>query len=309
LGGWRSPWTAASEALARSGSWPVALAGFLARGGIVLFVLPVIVPPSLVGLATFIGPASITPDGPTPGLIVRIALVVVVVGAALVAGTTVGAKAEIVLIRTASTPTDGPAPGILRRVVLIRLISLLPVAIVLGFGIQRLGEIAYLELTLPTDLVTPIAIRVAARAPEVVAAIFVAWLFGETWGGLATRLAVLREAGLARALGGGLALLVRRIVVVVPVLIVSVVVAVLVLGGAVGLISWSFGFVRDALLGGVGIGGVLAMIGSTLLFVACWVAGLGAAAVLATWRGLAWTLVVGEDHRGSGGPGPRRATL
>jgi hypothetical protein len=189
------------------------------------------------------------------------------------------------------------------------LISLLPVAIALGIGVQRLGQITYLELTLPTDLVTPIAIRVAARAPEVVGAILLAWLFGETWGGVATRLAVLRSAGLARALGGGLTLLLRRIVVVVPALVVSVLVALLVLSLAVGLTAWSWGLVRDVLLGGAGIGGVLAMVGSTLLFVICWAAGLTAAAVLATWRGLTWTLVVGEDHRGSGGPGPERGTL
>ena len=51
---------------ARPGLWPVALAGFLARGGIVLFVAPVVVAPSLVALATFIGPASITPTGRRP---------------------------------------------------------------------------------------------------------------------------------------------------------------------------------------------------------------------------------------------------
>ena len=309
MDGWRSAWTAAGRALAGSGLWPVALAGFLARGGIVLFVLPIVVPPSLVGLATFIGPASITPDGPTPGLLLRMAVGVGLVGAALLAGTAVGAAAEIALIGSGGGRPDQPAPGLLRRVVAIRLISLLPVAIAFGIGVQRLGQITYLELTLPTDLVTPIAIRVAARAPEVVSAILLAWLFGETWGGVATRLAVLRSAGLARALGGGLTVLLRRIVVVVPALVVSVVVALLVLSLAVGLIAWSWGFVRDVLLGGTGIGGVLAMAGSTLLFVICWAAGLTGAAVLATWRGLTWTLVVGEDHRGSGGTGPERGTL
>jgi hypothetical protein len=289
--------------------WPVALAGFLARGGIVVFVLPILVPPSLVGLATFIGPASITPDGPTPGLLLRIVLGIALVGAALLVGTAVAAAAEIALIGSGGGRPDQPAPGLLRRVVAIRLISLLPVAIALGIGVQRLGQITYLELTLPTDLVTPIAIRVAARAPEVVGAILLAWLFGETWGGVATRLAVLRSAGLARALGGGLTLLLRRIVVVVPALVVSVLVALLVLSLAVGLTAWSWGLVRDVLLGGAGIGGVPAMVGSTLLFVICWAAGLTAAAGLAMWRGLTWTLVVGEDHRGSGGPGPERGTL
>jgi hypothetical protein len=313
--GWRSAWTAAGRALAGLGLWPVALAGFLARGGIVVFVLPVIVPPSLVGLATFIGPASITPDGPTPGLLLRIALAIALFSAVLLAGTIVGAAAEIALIGAGRSdpglgdPLPPAASGLLRRVVAIRLISLLPVAIVFGIGVQRLGQIAYLELTLPTDLVTPIAIRVAARAPEVVGAILLAWLVGETWGGLATRLAVLWAAGLARALGGGLNLLLRRIVVVVPLLALSVLGAVVVLGLAIGLIAWSWGFVRDALLGGTGFSGMLVMAGSTLLFVTCWVAGLTGAAALATWRGLTWTLFLGEDHRGSGGTRPERATL
>ena len=309
MDGWRSAWTAAGRALAAPGLWPVALAGFLARGGIVLFVLPVIIPPSLVGLATFIGPASITPDGPTPGLLLRIALGVGLFGAAVLAGTAVGAAAEIALIGSGGGRSDRPAARLLRRVVAIRLISLLPLAIAFGIGVQRLGQIAYLELTLPTDLVTPIAIRVAARAPEVVIAILLAWLFGETWGGVATRLAVLRSAGLARALGGGLTLLLRRIVVVVPALVVSVVVALLVLSLAIGLVAWSWAFVRDVLLAGTGIGDVLTMAGSTLLFLTCWTAGLTSAGVLATWRGLTWTLVVGEDHRGSGGTGPERGTL
>ena len=207
------------------GLWPVALAGFLARGGLVLFVAPVVVPPSLVALATFIGPASITPTGPTTGLIVRIALGIGLLVAALLAGVVVGAIAEIALI---SAGADGRRPGdrLLRRVVLIRLVSLLPVAVVFAIGIQRLGQIVYLELTLPTDLVTPIVIRVAAQAPEIVGAILVAWIFGETWGGLATRLAVLRGDGAGRALAGGLGLFARRIVAVLPLLAGSVLVAV-----------------------------------------------------------------------------------
>jgi hypothetical protein len=314
MDGWRSALTAARRALAELALWPIALAGFLARGGIVLFALPIIVPPSLVGLATFIGPASITLDGPTPGLLVRIVITISVVSAALLVGTIVGAAAEIALIGAGRSdpglgdPLPLPAAGLLRRIVAIRLISLLPLAIVFAAGVQRIGQITYLELTLPTDLVTPIAIRVAARAPEIVGAFLLAWLFGETWGGLATRLAVLRTASLARALGGGLTLLLRRIVVV-PLLAASVLAAVAVLGLAIGLIAWSWGYVRDALLGGTGISGVLAMAGSTLLFVTCWVAGLTGAAALATWRGLTWTLLLGEDHRGSGGTRSQRATL
>jgi hypothetical protein len=305
---WRSTRAAARDALASPGLWPVALAGFLARGGLVLFVAPVVIAPSLVGLATFIGPASITPTGPTTGLIVRIALGIGLLGAAILAGVVIGAAAEIALISAAN---GGRRPGdrLLARVVVVRLVSLLPVATVFALGIQRLGQIVYLELTLPTDLVTPIVIRVVAQAPEIVRAIIVAWIFGETWGGLATRLAVLRGDGPGRALAGGLAVFVRRILAILPLLVVSLVVAAGVLVLVVLTIGWSWDFVRQALLGGAGIGAIAAMAGATLLFVACWVAGLAIAGALATWRAVAWTLVLGEDHRGSGGTAPERATL
>ena len=227
---------------------------------------------------------------------------------ALAGGTVAGAAAEIALIE-AGSGREVASPGLLRRVSLIRLASLVPVAIVLGIGIQRLGQIVYQELTLPTDLVTPIAIRVASRAPEVVAAIIVAWLLGETWAGLATRIAVIRGAGLVESLRAGLGLLVRRAPGVLGLLVASSLVAGLVLGIAIGLIGWSWDLVRDALLGGAGIGAVALMAASTLVFAGAWFGGLVATGILATWRALAWTLAVGEDHRGSGGIPPERATL
>ena len=286
----------------------MALAGFLARGGLVLFVLPIVVLPSLVGLATFIDPATITPTGPTAGLIVRIAIAGIVLLVALLGGTVAGAAAEIALVE-AGSGIEAASTGLLRRVSLIRLVTMAPVAVVFGIGIQRLGQIVYQELTLPTDLVTPIAIRVASQAPEVVAAIVVAWLFGETWAGLATRIAVIRGAGLAEALGAGLGFLVRRAAGVLGLLVASSLVAVLVLAIAVGLIGWSWDLVHDVLLGGPGIGGVAAMAASTLVFAGAWFSGLAVAGILATWRALAWTLAEGEDHRGSGGIPPERATL
>lgn len=309
MSAWRSARTAAHDVLARPALWPIALAGFLARGGILLFIAPVVIPPSLVGLATFIGPASITPTGPTAGLILRIGLGTVLLAAAVLLGTIAAALAEVALIAAADGAPGRIAPGVVRRVVLIRLVTLLPAALALVLGIQRLGQIVYLELTLPTDLVTPLPIRVAAQAPGIVAAIVLAWLAGETWGGLATRLAVLRGAGVRRALLGGLGLFGRRLVNSLALLVVSVVVAIAVLGPAIGLIGWSWDLVRDNLLDASAIASVPAVIGATILFASCWLVGLVMAGALAAWRGVAWTLVVGEDHRGSGEASPERATL
>jgi hypothetical protein len=296
-------------AVGRPDLWPLALAGFLARGGIVLFVAPIVSPPSLVGLATFIGPASITPTGPTSGLILRIAVTAGVLGGAILLGTIAGSAAELALIEQSGGSSSARMPGLLRRIVLIRLIGLLPVAVVLGLGVQELGQIVYQELTLPTDLVTPIVIRVAVRAPAIVGAIVLAWLAGETWAGLATRLAVLRGAGVGRALAGALGFSIRRAIAVVPLAILSVLLAAGVLGLVIGLIGWSWDFVRDTLLATSGSGDLLALAASTLLFIVCWLGGLTIAAALAAGRGVAWTMVVGQDHRGSGGTASERATL
>lgn len=309
MAGWRSSSAAAFGVLRRPGLWPIALAGFLARGGIVLFVAPVVVPPSLVGLATFIGPASITPAGPTTGLIVRVILGAGLLAVAVLLGTIIGSMAELALIGAVRGETGGSVPGLLRRVVVIRLICLLPVAIVIGLGIQRLGQIVYEELTLPSDLVTPMAIRVVIRAPQIVGAIVVAWLAGETWAGLATRLAAVQGSGVGHALAGAIGLWIRRAVPIVALAALSTVLAVGVLALAIGLVAWSWGFARDALLGSTGPADLVTIGGSTVLFAACWLIGLTAAGALAAGRAVAWTLIVGEDHRGSGGTAPERATL
>jgi hypothetical protein len=328
VGGLRSARAAAGRTIARPALWPIGLAGFLARGGIVLFSLPIIVAPSVVGVGTFIGPASITPDGPTTGLVVRIALWSCLAIAALVAGTIIGAAAEIELTRTGeAAPAAKPRlakpglaePGVaesggrssrlLGRVFLIRLVGLAPLALVLAVGLQRLGQIAYLELTLPTNLTSPIVVRVAGQAPEVVGAIVLAWLAGELVAGLAVRLAVRDGSTVARSIGGALGLLARRPLDVLLVSLGSLLVVIPVLGLAIGLVDGTWQLARAALLGGGGPAGVGQMIGSTLLLVLAWTVALTLAGALATWRSLGLTLTVGEDHRGSGRMRQERATL
>jgi hypothetical protein len=317
MAGLRSLWLAAERAVASPGLWPIALAGFLVRGGIVLFVLPVVVLPSVVGLGTLVGPASLTPNGPTTGLLIRIALVVGFAVAALIGGTIVGAAAEVAMVqavqpgpdRSADGPVEADQRSLVGQVAVVRLVSLVPVAIALAIGLPRLGQITYLELTSPTDLVTPIALRVAAQVPEVVAMIVLAWLASETWAGLAIRLVVLRGTSVISGLLGAFGLLVRRPVQILAVVLVSLVVAVAILGLVLVVLAWSWGLARATLLGSGGSAGISLMIATTLLFVACWTIGLGLAGGLATWRSVALTLTVGEDHRGSVRIAPERATL
>ena len=57
--------------LARPVTWPLALAAFLIRGGIVLVVLPVVVVPTPVGLGNFLAPTllAVAFGSMSPGLI------------------------------------------------------------------------------------------------------------------------------------------------------------------------------------------------------------------------------------------------
>ncbi|MHB8399811.1 MAG: hypothetical protein ACYDCI_12915, partial [Candidatus Limnocylindrales bacterium] len=61
--------TAARTTLADPALWPIALAGFLVRGGIVLMLLSLVPFPSAVGLANLVGPTAVTAAGPTTATI------------------------------------------------------------------------------------------------------------------------------------------------------------------------------------------------------------------------------------------------
>jgi hypothetical protein len=305
MSGLRMVRLAASRSVASLELWPVALAGFLARGGIVIVCLPVVVVPSLVGLGTLVGPASLTPNGPTVGLVVRLVLVVTLGLVTLVLGTIIGAAAEIALVE----PGSARSPGMLGRVSLVRLVGLVPIALALALGLPRLGQAAYLELTAPTNLTDPFALRVAVQVPEVVALIVLAWAVGEAWAGLAVRLVVLRGAGVLAGLTGAIGLAVRRPLAVLAAIFLPLLVMLALLGLVLAGLAWSWGLARDQLLGAGGPAEVGPMIVSTLVFVTCWIAGLGLIGGLATWRSLSLTLTVGEDHRGSVRTNPERATL
>ena len=72
--------------------WALGLAGFLARGGIVLFALPIVVLPSVVGLTTFIGPNSVTAAGLAPRFVAIVAITTVVLVGWIVLATLVGGR-------------------------------------------------------------------------------------------------------------------------------------------------------------------------------------------------------------------------
>ena len=240
-------------ALGAPSLWPVGLAGFLARGGIVLFALPIVALPSVVGLTTFIGPNSVTAAGVAPRLVLLIALTTAVLVVWVVVATLIGAAADRVLVRAvvASEPDAGRALRApdrdLPTLFVVRLVSLVPFALAVGIGGARLGQVGYQELVLPADSSAPFVIRVLVGAPEVIALLIGGWLVSELIGACAVRLAMRDDRSAARALGGAIGWVVRHPLRSVGTLGATVVVSVIVVGPLIGLSIAAWARVRDLL--------------------------------------------------------------
>ena len=290
---------AALVALGVPRDWPVGLAGFLARGGIVPFALPILVLPSVVGLTTFVEPTSISAAGLSPRLIVLIGVSVGLLSVWLVLGSLVGVACERVLVG-AVLPTDDRLgvidPG-LARLLAVRLVSLIPFLAALAIGGVRLEQVAYQELILPSDAVRPVVARVLADAPEVVALLAAGWLVSESIGAIAVRLIVLGGSSPGDAVVRAALWVARHPVRWLVVTLGTTVGSVVVVGSAIVVAMTLWSLVRTTLLGA---GDPVAIVLATVSFVAVWTAGLALAAVSAVWRSTALSLAVVGDHRGGG---------
>ena len=111
---------------------------------------------------------------------------------------------------TIPRPSGSRRRGRIWRIVLLRLAAYVPLALALGYGSLRLVQATYRELTLPSDVVTPIAWRVIATVPEAVIAIVVTWALGETLGSLGARRIVVWGQSLDQAYFGAWADMLRR---------------------------------------------------------------------------------------------------
>jgi hypothetical protein len=292
--------TALARALAatreRPSLWIVALCGFLARGGIVLLVLPMVPLPSTVGMATFVGPTSVTAAGLTPDSVLRIALLVAFAVGWLIAGSLVGALTDRAIVdelRVRGASADGAAavhrPGLLVRLVGLRLVALLPLFAVAAIVARSIGELVYQELILPSDIAAPIVLRVVQGAQLQVAAIAIAWIAGEVLGGIAVRLAILEGRSFAGAAGGAVTFVVRH---PLRALVASVAgLFVLLIGVAPALVAIGLAW---ATLGEAASGSIddLAVIRATILVVGVWATSALLAAIVAAWRGALWTFAV-----------------
>jgi len=304
-----SPRAALADALlitlTQPATWPMALATFLLRGGLLLVVLPIVVLPSPVGLGNVLGPAltTVVLSGVPAGLAIVVTLIAIAILAWVVIGGLVAAILEAESARLVARHDEAGAllgvEGDRRTsgreaagVLAARLVVHIPTVVALIVGSARLVSVAYRELTSPSDVVNPIAVRVLRSAPEAIVIVAVLWMLGEILGGIAARRIVLAGSSVPRALRESLVWVVRRpLPVLVEFWVPAAVLALVILASAVAAAT-AWGIVR------VAMGSSTDPFGSTLavlLFVALWMIGLLLIAVTNAWRAAVWSLVE-RDH-------------
>jgi hypothetical protein len=302
--------------LATPVTWPLALAVFFLRGGLLLVVLPIVVLPSPVGLGNLLAPTliSVVLRGPSAEVAVLVGVGMLAVVAWIVFGglaaATLEAEAARIVARDEDLadagPSSGDAPGIearhrrvASRILAARVAAHVPTGAALIWGSTRLVDVAYRELTSPLDVTSPIVLRVLRGAPEVIVAIVVLWMVGEIVGGLAARRVALAGAGAAAALRDTLHATARRpLAVLVDFWVPTAGLVVVVLPCTVAATA-AWQLVRAAMRSqGDAFGATLAVV----LFVTLWLVGLLLIAVTAAWRSAVWSVAHRDLWARSAGP-------
>ena len=289
--------------LARPATWPLALATFLLRGGFVLVLAPIVVLPTAIELGNLLAPLLTTLlfRGITLSVAVLqvaggVGFLIWLLGGGLLAGAVESEVVRRVAADDEAWGAGGRPPGFVpaghptRRVLLVRLIAYLPLLLVaLPWTFYRFVLVGYHELTAPSDVAVPVAIRIALGAPDAVALFVATWLLGEIVGALATRRVILAGDGVRSAVGRAIAHLARRAWRSVALSVVPLVPfgLVLVIVGMAGSATW------EALRAALSFGGdpVIALV-LLLVLVALFAGGLLLIGVASAWRAAVWTVDV-----------------
>jgi hypothetical protein len=247
------------SALSRPSWWILALAGFLIRGGILVFLLAIVTLPSPLALSNVLGPI-ITPlylGHLDPSILALLIGAIVLAVAWIVGGGWFAAATEIILIRDARLAvseegvTERPLPStgrwLIARAATAHLVALIPMGVVLGIGSVQIFGVAYRELLNPTDN-GPIALRVIGGAAGPVVAIVASWVLGEIVGGLAVRRIVLGGEPVIGAVLRSAFDLVRRPAGALLVPLVTTAVLVVDLGAVLAVVMIVWADVRNRLV-------------------------------------------------------------
>jgi len=303
--------------LPRPTTWVVALAAFLVRGGVLLFLVPIVVVPSPVDLATSLGPTitSFVFGGLSPEFALTIALIFATFLAWLLVGGAIAAATERALVEAVATDDDSPLAaarrpmpsrrrGRVRRILIVRLAGHIPLAVVLGWGALRIVQATYMELTSPSDVIAPIALRVLTAVPDAVIGIVAAWTLGEILGSLGARRLVLRGQSADNAYLGAWADLLRRPASTIATFIGPTLVLLVVVGpiSVAARVAWDG---LRILLATERTSSPLDILIALVAFVAVWSTGLVAAGLLSAWRSAAWTIESVRARRTFGVTGDR----
>jgi hypothetical protein len=289
-------------ALGRGRVRALALVAFLARGGIVALALPIVVLPSPIGVGIWVGPTSVTAAGPTARLVIAGAVVIAAAVAVAILAFFIAAAAEVALHQATAAPDpEDPEAGLAPvppggrgvsgtiRVAVVRLVLVIPVVVAVGLAIPALADAGYRELTFPSDVAVPLAVRITTAAPLAVVGVVVTWLAAEVVGGLAARRIVLFGAGSPDAIGGAIADLGRWPGAAARSLVASAGVSVLVFVPAVVAAAAAADRVQAVLAAEAGS---LESVGAALLISAVFAGTVVLAAGAAAWRAALWTAQV-----------------
>ena len=273
--------------------WAIALAAFLVRGGILLVLAPIVVLPTPAGLITDLSPGVEALLLGTPSLAgallgaAALSAVLLLLGWAGIAGSWL----DVALVREAAASDEldlAWEPGRLSssRAFTLRLAAHIPTLLAVGYALVRVITVSYAQFTSPDDPGVSIVDRVISRVPDAIAAVTVAWLFGEVVGGLATRRASAGLGTRAAFLGSLRQVLAPRGLATFAATTAALVATALPFALAAGR-AWEH--VRSYLLFGVD---PIQLTSAIVVLVATWVLGLAIVGAALAWRATAWTAEV-----------------
>jgi hypothetical protein len=284
--------------LGRPSWWILGLAGFLVRGGIVIFAISIVTLPSPLALSNVLGPL-ITPlylGRVEPSTLALVASGLGLLVACIACGSWIGAATEVVLIRDArqaaieeGLPTGPDRPSgrlLISRSALAHLLALVPLMPVLAAGSVQIFAVAYRELVNPTDA-SSIVVRVVLGAAAPLAAVAVVWILCELVGGMAVRRIVLADEPVVGAVIRSAADLARRPIgaVIAPLLAIAILVIELAAVLAAVVLVWTE--VRTRLIRP--LDEPLATVLSLATLGAAWCLALLVTGLIDAWRSVAMT--------------------
>lgn len=287
--------SAVLSTLERPAGWAIALAGFLARGGVIVFLLPIVTIPTPAGIQARLSPLLVpfAFGEVAPGFVLLVAGLASVALAWIVVGGLVGAWSEVQLVRDAAAQQEPPVstsaggPRVVLEVLAARLLAHVPLGAALAWGAARIVDVTYAELTTPFEVVTPLAVRIVAAAPDAVAAVVGTWLLGEAAGGLAAReIIVDRRDPLAAVVTGWFRIVRRPVSALATIGSTSLALVVTIAPGLVAAgAAWSW--VRTVLFDA---GNPAELAVPLAVFVALWLGALALTGFGAALRSNAWTI-------------------